>query len=271
MKKRYGYCLMLVLFLVVLSSCSDKKTQEELPELIIGGTSYSPYFYRDMNGDFIGIDVDIATELCERIGYTPVFKELDSGEQYSALKDGTVDCLWCCLSIDEKNTEFVWAGPYLYTQRSVIVHVDSEIRTLADLEGKRVAVLANSTSEKIILDDLTDSIPQLEQLTVFSTMGEVFSALKKEYVDAAIGHESSLMAYAEENLEEYRFLDMSLRSEALGIAFRENDVSLVDTVNKEIQKMREDGLMEKIIKEYGLNIQKNVYGGVVNGEKETEK
>lgn len=270
MRKRYGYCLVLLLFLVALSGCLEKEVQEELPELIIGGTSYSPYFYRDVNGDYVGIDVDIATELCKRIGYTAVFKELDSSEG-SALKSGMVDCLWCCLNMDEEDTEYAWAGPYLYTQRSVIVHMDSEIESLDDLKGKRVAVQAGSTSEKIILNNLTDTIPTLGQLTVFSTMGEVFSALKKEYVDAAIGHESSLMVYAEENPEEYRFLETSLRSEALGVAFRKNESKLVETVNEEIHKMREDGTIEKIIKEYGLNIQKNVYGGVVNEEKERKE
>lgn len=273
MKTRYRYCLVMLFVLCTLFGCSKKNTNEEVqPELIIGGTSYSPYFYRDVNGNYAGIDVDIAKEVCKRIGYTPVFKQYDSDEEYLALKEGSIDCLWCCLSMDETSEDYKWVGPYLYTQRSVIVDADSEIETLEDLEGKRVAVQADSTSEEIILNGTISTFPKLGQLTVFSTMGEVFSALKKDYVDAAIGHESALMVYAEDYLDEYRFLNMSLRSEALGVVFQKNvENSLVHAVEQEIQNMRNDGSLEKIVREYGLNIQKNVYGGVMDEEMESDK
>lgn len=268
MRTRYRYCFLMLVFLCALLGCSEKRTDEKKqPELVIGGTSYSPYFYRDVNGNYAGIDVDIAKELCKRIGYTPVFREFDSSEEYAALKDGTVDCLWCCLSMDESSMDCQWVGPYLYTQRSIIVDADSKIESLEDLEGKRAAVQDDSISEEIILNGTSSTLPKLGQLTVFSEMGEVFSALRKGYVDAAIGHESSLMVYAEDYLDEYRFLNISLRSEALGIAFsKDNEAKLVTTVEQEIQNMRSDGSLERIVKEYGLNIQKNVYGGVVDEE-----
>ena len=56
------------------------------------------------------------------------------------LDEDYVDCLWCCLTMEGKEDKFIWAGPYMYTQRVVVVPADSEIETLEDLAEKCVAV-----------------------------------------------------------------------------------------------------------------------------------
>lgn len=268
MKRKVGGCVLIFLVLMVIYGCNNREIQkEDQPQLIIGGTLYSPYFYKDVNGKYAGIDVDIATEVCNRIGYTPVFVEIDISERFECLEQRKVDCLWSCLSIDGREDVYSWAGPYLYTQRVVIVHADSEIESLKDLEGKRVAVQAGSTSEKIIENQLNSRLPELKQITSLATIGEVFTALKKGYVDAAIGHESAMLVYAEDYLDEYRFLNMSLRSEALGVAFRKGyDTELIEIINKAIYEMKEDKTLEDIVRKYDLNIQKNVYGGAAYDE-----
>lgn len=43
--------------------------KEELPEIVIGGSFYAPYFYRDVSGSYAGIDAELAAEACRRIGY----------------------------------------------------------------------------------------------------------------------------------------------------------------------------------------------------------
>ena len=239
-----------------------KETQEKLPQLFIGGTSYSPYFYQDIDGKYAGIDVEIAEEACHRIGYEPVFREIPIEDRFQNLKDGSVDCLWSCLTMDVRKNEYTWAGPYLYTQRVVVVKDNSNIENIEDLKDRRVAVQTGSTSEKIILDGDNPDFPQLKQLTSFRKLGEVFTALRKGYVDAIIGHEGSLLIYTEEYPEEYRYLNMSLRSESLGVAFaKDSDSDIPDLLNQAFDEMRDDGTMAEIVAEYGLDVQKNVYGG----------
>ncbi len=66
---------------------------------------------------------------------------------------------------------------------------------------------------------------------------------------------------------------MSLRSEALGVAFRkEGDGKAVQKLNEAFGEMQQDGTMEKIVKEFGLDVEKNVYGGDADDQtKEGEK
>lgn len=100
-----------------------------------------------MSRSYAGIDVEIAAEACRRIGYEPVFREIALDERFARLAAGEVDCLWSCLTMDGREDEFLWAGPYLYTQRVIVVRADSGIRSIEDLADQRVAVQSGSTSE----------------------------------------------------------------------------------------------------------------------------
>lgn len=271
MKKRWiPLALVCLLLLVVLATCASQDTQDDLPTLVIGGTLYAPYFDREAGETYSGIDAAIATEACRRIGYRPAFRLIDIDRRFQALETGQVDCLWTCLTMDGREDEYLWAGPYLYAQRVVVVRADSDIQSLSDLTGKRLAVQTGSTSESIILSRQDPQIKDLDlrQLTTFSNIGEVFTALRKGYVDAAAGIEGALHLYTDEYPGQYQDLATSLRSEALGVAFpKDGDQALVDKLTQALQEMREDGTIAGIITSYGLNAEKNVYGGTTDGSK----
>ncbi len=201
--------LLVVTLAVLLGVCScgtngtEQKKEAVFPELIIGGTSYAPYFYQDINGNYAGIDVEVAKEACKRAGYTPVFQKIPIEDRFKELENKKVDCLWSCLTIEGREDKYLWINPYLYTQRVVVVRADSEIQSLEDLEKKCVGVQAGSTSEQIILNHVNPDFSELEQLTCFREPGEVFTALRKGYVDAIVGHESPFQTYTEEYPSEY--------------------------------------------------------------------
>lgn len=264
MRKKGWVLLLFTVLIALLCACSGSARQNETakPKLRIGGTTYAPYFYRNIGGNYAGIDVEIATEACARIGYEPVFELLDIDKRFELLDEDYVDCLWCCLTMDGREDDFLWAGPYMYTQRVVVVPTDSEIETLEDIAGKRVAVQSGSTSEEIILKDLNPNLPEITDLSTFSTVGEVFTSLRKGYVDAIIGHESSLKLYTDEYPDSYRYLNMSVRSDALGVAFKpDGDEALAEKLTQALLEMREDGTTAAIAESYGLDAEKSVNGG----------
>lgn len=265
-----GFLCILLGFGLVGCMTATENAQAK-PELVIGGTLCEPYFYKNVRGEYVGIDVEIARQACERAGYEPVFVEIEIGERFSDLENGKVDCLWSALTMDGREDDFLWAGPYLYAQRVAVVHADSEYNTLADLEDKRVSVQAGSTSEGIIVAGLNPNFPRLRQLTVLGEVGEVFAALRKGYVDAAAGMEGALQIYMEEYPGEYRCLNMSLRSEAMGVAFRKDaDTQLVQKLDQALKEMLDDGTTATIIEQYGLDVEKNVYGGQIDADAEAD-
>ena len=264
MRKKAWILLLFAALMALLCACSDTAQQPETekPKIRIGGTTYAPYFYRNIGGNYTGIDVEIAEEACARIGYEPIFVELDIDKGFELLNEDYVDCLWCCLTMEGNEDKFIWAGPYMYTQRVVVVPADSEIETLEDLAEKCVAVQAGSISEEIILKGLNPNLQEITDLSTFSTMGEVFTSLRKGYADAAIGHESSLRLYTDEYPDGYRYLNMNMYSDAVGVAFKpDGDEALAEKLTQTLLEMREDGTMAAIVKKYGLDAEKSVNGG----------
>ena len=235
--------------------------ENSLPELVIGGAEYAPYFYTDTD-EYTGIDVELATEACRRMGYRPVFVSLDLENRAKALSNGSVDCLWTCLTMDGREDEYPWAGPYLYTRRVYVVPQNSSIQNAEDLAGKKVSVQAASTSEEIMLEGKVEALNKVDTFVVYQSLGEVFMALRRGYVDAMIGHEGALKIYTEQYPGEYRYLAMDLIRSRLGVAFRKGEhEELAAQLTQTLQEMTEDGTTAAILEKYGLDVEQNLYGG----------
>ena len=69
-------CILSAIVSAGLMACSNihnngsKSSSNDLKPLIIGSDNYVPYSYLDSDGNFTGIDVEIAREACRRMGYT---------------------------------------------------------------------------------------------------------------------------------------------------------------------------------------------------------
>ena len=144
--------VLLALCGALLCGCGQRETEtEELPVLVIGSDDYEPYFYLDENGAYAGIDVEIATAACERLGWTASFQKINWQENDALLERSDVDCLWGSFSMNGREDCYRWAGPYMYSRQVVIVQADSDIRTLADLNDKRISVQISTKPEELFL------------------------------------------------------------------------------------------------------------------------
>lgn len=119
MRKKAWILLLFATLMALLCACSDTAQQPETekPKIRIGGTTYAPYFYRNIGGHYTGIDVEVAEEACARIGYEPIFVELDIDKGFELLDEDYVDCLWCCLTM-EGNEDMYNTLVYLQTMKS---------------------------------------------------------------------------------------------------------------------------------------------------------
>ena len=175
-------CILSVIVSAGLMACSNihnngsKSSSNDLKPLIIGSDNYVPYSYLDSDGNFTGIDVEIAREACRRMGYTPVFKQIVWDNKDIYLKEGAVDCLWGCFTMTGREDKYNWAGPYMYSRQIVVVNKDSGIENLDDLNGKRVAVQVTSKPEYILSNTNT---PQVGVLYSMSTMEELYASMRK--------------------------------------------------------------------------------------------
>ena len=224
---------------------------ESLPTLVVGCDTYPPFVSDDQDGNPSGIDVDILTEALGRIGYAPRFEYIDWEQKADLLAQGKIDMVASSFSMTGREDDYRWAGPYMRSRQVVAVDPASDIYSLADLEGKVIAVQSTTKPESIILDRLNQNVPEVKNVFSFAERSYINPALIKGYVDAIAAHETSLDTYMRDYGVSYRILDEPLLEVGLGAAFDKNDTRGIDVeLSRAFEEMRADGTMEEILSRY---------------------
>ena len=254
LKKIVAAVSLLLLAGCVLCACraSEAQTAAEpaLPELKIGTDILEPFFYVNENGDYTGIDAEIATEACRRAGYTPKFVEIDWSGRDTYLNKGTVDCLWAAFIKNGREESYHWTETYLQSDLRMLVSVndpDQDIQSM--FTHGSVAVRVGSKAEEIFLKNEGG----LKPVRVYScgSFELAETAFVKGYVGALCCHEAVLEQVMSRYPGLYRFLDGSILSSDLGVAFAKDDTSEAwQKINDALVSMKEDGTISAIVTSY---------------------
>ena len=249
---------------VLLSACrtEDKTAVSSEKTIVIGYDPFDPYTYQDVNGDMAGIDVEIARQAFDRLGYEPVFKLINWEDKDIYLADGTVDCLWACFTMTDREDKYQWAGPYMYSRQMVAVRDDSDIYELSGLAGKRIAVQATGKAEMAFLNAADYGLPEVERVFSLSTTDEMYAILRKGYADALAGHEGMLGKIVNDGTDTYRMLEKSIYVSELGVAFEKGThEELAGELTEVLEEMKADGSIGRIAEKYGMDAEKVISGG----------
>ena len=249
--------ILLIGFLGILCACQSEHTNSSsestaLPQLKIGVDVLTPFFYIDEGGDPTGIDVDIATEACRRAGYAPDFVNIPWDEKDDYLSDGAVDCLWNAFAEDGREEQYLWTVPYMESRLRVIVDQKVPDKTIDDLpHSMGVAVRAGSKDEEVFMNRVSD--PSSSPLRIYScsTFDIAQTAFIKGYTSALSCHEVVLQQMLKNYPGLYRFLDGSLTTVNLSVAFdKDSPADAYESLNRAITEMKEDGTIDTILARY---------------------
>ncbi len=262
-----GSILLTVMLLTagMMCGCADQnaRTNEEaLEKVIVGIDKYEPYTYLDVNGNYAGVDIELAEQVFHKLGYEPEFKFITWSEKNEDLADGTIDCIWSCYSMNERENDYQWAGPYLYSRQVIAVSIDSEIQTFDDLSDKSVGVQATTRAANLFLHTIDSALPEVKEVNCFASTEDMFAALRKGYVDAIAGHEALLNEFIANGEGRYRLLEESPHISKVGVAFEKGThMELTQDMDALFTEMSKDGTIGSIAEKYGLDADKVVVGG----------
>ncbi len=241
---------------VLCSGCESAKEEINLSEkvlthIVVGSDNYPPYNYEDADGKPTGIDVELAKEAFARIGYEPEFRYINWEEKKELVENGNIDCIWGSYSIEGRENLYRWTSPYMKSYQVVAVRKDSDIYTLADLEGKSVAVQSTTKPEEILLSHTDARIPQVKEVFSLQNRELIYTFLSKGYADAIAAHKTAILQCMKDYDLEFRILDEPLLTVGLGVAFAKNDTRGIEKkLSDAFLKMRQDGSIQKIIGKY---------------------
>ena len=131
-----------------LTGCSDSKSSVmNKTEFTVGfDAEFPPYGYKDDNGEYVGFDLSLAQEVCDRNGWTLHKQPIEWASKDLELETGAIDCIWNGFTMNGRENDYTWSTPYVDNSQVAVVKADSEIQSLSDMSGKVVAVQSDSSA-----------------------------------------------------------------------------------------------------------------------------
>ncbi len=227
-------------------------------EMVIGYTVYEPMNYTDDEGNFTGFDTEYATAVCEALGVTPVFVEIDWGTKELELNAKSIDCIWNGLTIDPQRSETMSITlPYVKNAQVLVVKADSGITTTADLTDKTVVAEIGSAGEMQIVageDNTPDENLAQAEYVGMAKQTDCLLEVKAGTADAAVLDWTLAMSAVGEGTDyaDLMIVDgVELATEEYGIAFRKGS-DLTEKVNEITLQLVADGTLTALAEKYGL-------------------
>jgi len=135
---------------------------------------YPPYGYKDDSGNYVGYDIDLATEVCSRLGWKLNLQPIDWDSKDMELNSGNIDVIWNGMTMTGRESDYTWIGPYVDNSIVVVVKGDSGITSLSDLAGKTVITQSGSSALTALTNDPGDGSndTNLKLAASFSTLDQ---------------------------------------------------------------------------------------------------
>ena len=113
------------------TDAADETAAGDRTQLIVGfDAEYPPYGYMDENGEYVGFDLDLAQEVCDRNGWELVKQPIDWDAKDMELNAGSIDCIWNGFTMTGREDDYTFSEPYVDNSIVVVVAADSDIQSL---------------------------------------------------------------------------------------------------------------------------------------------
>ena len=206
---------------------------------------FPPMGFVDSNNEYVGFDLDLAKEAASRMGMEFVAQPIAWDSKDMELESGNIDCIWNGFTISGREDKYTWSEAYMVNDQVVVVKNDSDIKSLADLAGKTVAVQKDSSGLAALNDnaELKNSFGELVEMESYLN---ALMELEMGSIDAIVMDEIVARYEIQTSGKPFKVLDEAVASEEYGVGFLLGNEALRDQVQKVLEDMAADGTMAKI-------------------------
>ena len=190
----------------------------------------------------VGFDPEMGKILAANLGIAAEdieWVETISDNREPFLEEGEVDLVIASYSItDERRAIVGQAGPYYVTGQQLLVRSDSDIESLADVEGTEVCSVTGSTS-------LENIKAEGAQPRGFDTYSECVDQVVDGTVDAMTTDGAILLGYAAEQPDDLKVVVEPFSEERYGIGYSLDYPEMCEWINETVTASFEDGSWEE--------------------------
>ena len=200
-------------------------------------------FVDEKSREIVGYDIDFVKALAKKLGVKLELKPDTSASRMPQLMEGNIDMIAATMTKNpERAKQIDFSYTYFLTGQKFITN-KGKVKSLKDLEGKKIGTAKGSTSEQ----NVKKALPTATVLS-FDDYPQAFLALQQGKVAAVTTDEAILAGILSKspNKAQFEIPNVQISDEPYGLGMRKGDKNFVDFVNKTILEMEKSGEAAKI-------------------------
>ena len=266
--------LLSILMVCSLAACASKQdtaaatetastetaasSREEKTLTMATNVAFPPYEFYE-NEKPAGIDVEIATAICEKLGYKLDIMDIEFGAILGAVSSGKADFTMAGLTVktdlvissmtitDERKQSVDFSTSYATGIQSIVVKEDSPITSVDDLYADgadyQIGVQQDTTGDIYCSDDFGD-----DHVQRFNKGADAVATLVSGKLDCVVIDNEPAKSFVAAN-EGLKVLDTAYAVEDYAAAFAKGS-ELTEPFNKALEELIADGTVQKIVDKY---------------------
>ena len=257
MKKIISLVMVLVMATAVFSACgsksSDSKSGGDGKQVLSMATNaeFPPYEYVE-GEDVVGIDVDIAQAIADKLGMELKVDNMNFDSIIPAITSGKDAIGAAGMTVtDERKKNVDFTDSYATGVQVVIVREDSKITDVKDLTTKgadnTIGVQLGTTGDIYCTSDIQDKgVGKVQQ---FNKGADAVQALVSGKIDCVVIDNQPAKEFVKAN-KGLKILDTEYVTEDYAIAVAKDNTELKDKINGALNELKAEGTIQKILDKY---------------------
>ena len=231
-----------------LAGCGSEKPAGTQKVLRVGTSAdFSPFEVMDEKGKMTGFDVELMEALAKQMNRKLDHQNISFDGLIPAVQSGNIDGAISAISMTpDRAKAILFSEPYYQSGLVVVVKEgNTEIKSMADLKGKKIAVQIGSTG--------ANKANQIEGAIVreFNLSPDTFLELKNGNVDAIVNDLPVVQVFLKEQKNSgVKIVGDPEESENYGIVMAQKNPELAKELNAALAELKKNGEYGKIYEKW---------------------
>ena len=259
MKKILAILIAVMIAVLPITAIAEENLLEKIKAegvLRVGtNSSHKPWAYKDENDEFVGCDMDLIREIASRIGVKVEITDMAFDALVAAVQTGKVDCAICSMGAKPERREKVDFTQAYHSQGNVLAVAkgsDLKLDDMYQMVDYKVGALVGSIPEAFVENLISEGKMPEDNLYHYSSGEEMVLDLEAGRIDIVAWDNATVREYMKQyNIEimlKCHFTDLGEN-----IAVPKNQPELLSTFDGIIDDLREEGYLEKLYIDWGVD------------------
>ena len=241
-------------------ACKDEKKEYDGKLVVATNCEFPPFEFTDLEGNPIGIDMELAKEIANIINYKLEIKDMAFNSVITAVETKQCNIGMAGLTISEKRKQSVdFCTPYFVANQVIIGKADSEAvkcETYDDaikaLEGKKIGFQTGTVGQYFVEGDADWEFEGIKDAEAkwFTSGAAAVLALKSGVIDYIVIDKVPALQFISKNPELCINTNVNLTEEEYAFIVQKGDTELAEKVNAALKTLKDNGKFDEIVNKY---------------------